>query len=200
MSITNGYCTVIEFKSRLYNSNVDAQASNEDDSQFEGVIEAVSRAIDRIKNREFFATTATRYFTAESSNRCKIDDLLSLTTLKTDEDGDGTYEVTWTATDYRLFPYNKMPYMEINTRPSGSYVFPLDDGAVQVVGSFGYSSSTPAAITEACLLGCMRVWGRKDLLYGIAGSAELGTLQVIANLKKDGEFMTMIDTIPTRIV
>lgn len=200
MSITNGYTTVSALKARLLNGNYDAQFDPTDNDAFENVIEAVSRAIDRIKNRQFFAVTATRYFTAENSQRVKIDDLLSLTTLKTDFDGDGTYETTWTTADYRLFPYNQTPYMEINTRPNSGYVFPLDDGAVQVVGSFGYSSTTPDIISEACLLASMRLWSRKDLIYGVAGSAELGTLQVVASLKKDAELMLLLDSIPTRIV
>lgn len=200
MSITNGYTTVIKLKARLFNSNLEVQADNDDDSQFEDVIEAVSRAIDQLKNREFFATTATRYFTAFNAKRCKIDDLLSLTTLKTDDDADGVFETTWATTDYRLFPYNHTPYLEIETRPNGNYEFPLDGGAVQVVGSFGYSSSVPDAIAEACLLGCMRVWNRKDSIYGTSGSAELGTLQVAGSLKKDAELMMLLGTIPTRIV
>lgn len=200
MTITNGYCTVNELKSRLMIGNATEAVNPADNSQYESVIEAVSRAIDALKNREFFATTATRYFTADSTDRCKIDDLLSLTTLKTDSDGDGVFETTWTTADYQLFPYNHTPKMEIDTSIRGSYDFPLEPGAVQVVGSFGYSSTTPKAIAEACLLGCMRVWGRKDLLYGVSGSAEFGTVRVMVNLQKDGEFMTLLNTIPTRII
>jgi hypothetical protein len=206
VAATNGYASVIELKGRLYASNPDEQQSTEDDTKFEGVIEAVSRAIDTLKNRRFYTTTSdeTRYYTAENSSRCKIlDDLLSLTTLKTDFNGDGTFETTWTATDYKVFPYNygeNRPGLEIETTPFGTQYFPSYGGAVQVVGKFGYCTTAPKAIKEACLLGSMRVWGRKDLLYGIAGNAELGTLTVIANLQKDGEFMTLLNSVSKRVV
>ena len=60
-----------------------------------------------------------------------MDDLLSVTTLKTDEDGDRTYEITWATTDYDLMPYNAtlesqaQPYSHLQTTPDGDYT--VDD-------------------------------------------------------------------------
>jgi len=204
MGITNGYTTVDKLKARLFSSNFDAQSEDADEAALESVIEGVSRAIDRIKNRVFYMTTATRYYTADNQHRVKIDDLISLTSLKTDDDGDMVYETTWATTDYRLFPFNGgvsgNPYLEIIKSPYGVNLFPSYDGAVEIVGSFGYGTTVPKEISEACLLGSMRLWGRRDLVYGVSGNADLGTLAVVASLKKDGEFMLMLDAVPTRLV
>lgn len=200
MTITNGYCDLPTLKRRLWDSNPDLQADSTDDVALENIIEAASRWIDRDRNRVFYATTATRYFTAVNSGRVKIDDLLSLTSLKTDFFDDGTYETTWTTADYRLFPANAAPYTEINTRAGGTKEFPLSDDAVEVTGSWGYSSTAPEAITEACILISMRVWSRKDLLFGVSGSAELGTQQAISTIARDGEILMLLNTIPKRVV
>lgn len=196
MTIGSGYCTLDELKDRL---GVD---DNADDAALASVVNAVSRWIDQDRNRRFYTTTndETRYFTAKNSDRVVIDDLISLTTLKTDFDGDGTYETTWTATDYRLGPANLTPKLEISRRVYGSYYFPIFDDGVQVVGKFGYVSTTPAAIKEACLLVAMRVFGRKDMLYGVSGSADLGTLQAIANLGSDGEVKALLNSVPRRVI
>lgn len=200
MTLTNGYCSVLELKARLLESNLDLQSDTTNDSQFESIIEAASRWIDGDRMREFYATTATRCFTAITPSRCKIDDLISLTSLKTDSADDGTFETTWETTDYKLFPLNGGCYTEINTRLSSRYEFPLYDGAVQVTGSFGYSATAPKSIKEACILISMRVWSRKDLLFGIAGNSDLGTTQVITSIAKDGEIRGLLDAIPKRVV
>lgn len=213
MTISNGYCTVEEFKAELFRSNPNAQADSADDGAMERHIEGVSRAIDRIKNRRFWAPDdeaedyedEVKYYTADSTRRVKIlDDLLSLTTLKTDFDGDGVFETTWTAADYQLWPGNggvdERPWLEVHTRPSGVQQFPAHLDAVQVTGKFGFCAVTPAYITQACILGAIRTWKRPTIPFGVSGKAELGTLQIVAQLKKDGEFMLLLDSAPTKVV
>lgn len=200
MAITNGYTDLATFKARLF---PDDSADTTDDSQFELVIEAVSRWIDENRGRRFYAVTETRYYTADNGRFCVVDDLLSVTTLKTDEDGDRTYERTWTAnTDYELFPRNAgldgKPYIAIGRSPLSNYTFPTVRNGVEILGSFGFSSTTPKHIQEACLLASMRVWERKDLLFGTAGNAELGNLTAIVPLHKDGELMAPLNTVKKR--
>jgi len=199
MTVSNGYCSLSELKARL--TGLD---DTTDDAALENVIIAVSRWIDRDRNRRIIAATETRYYSTEHTSRCTIDDLLSITTLKTDDNGDGVYETTWASTDYRLYPYNAgldgRPYLEIETRPFCSYNFTTLPGAIQVVGSFGYAANVPSAIREACILVSLRVFGRKDLLYGISGSADLGTLQAIASLGNDGEVKALLAAVPRRVI
>lgn len=118
-------------------------ADTGDDDQLDAVIEAVSRGIEEYCGRWFYPAVETRYYTARESGRLIVDDLLSITTLKTDDDGNGVYENTWAATDYHLMPFNALsekppsPYWLLRTTPDGNYSFPSTEKGVQLVGSFG---------------------------------------------------------------
>jgi len=175
MAITNGYATLAEVKARLGIND-----SNED-SVIEATIEAASRLIDQATGRVFYATTATRYFTAADPDLLFLpDDLLSVTTLKTDEDGDRTYEITWAATDYDLEPYNATPYTRIQVAPRGTRTFPPTRRGVEIVGSWGYNAtgSYPDMVNEACLILAARYYKRKDSPFGTTGTAEYGIMRL----------------------
>jgi hypothetical protein len=158
-----------------------------DDYTLEQMVEAISRAIEAETHRRFYTTAndETRYYSPDDSyTLMPDDDVLSVTTLATDEDGDRVYETTWAAADYELWPYNAAldgkPYLEIRaTIPVGTYVFPILPKAAKVVGKFGYSTTTPAAIREAVLLTAEKLFKRKDAIFGIVGSAETGELRQI---------------------
>lgn len=188
------YASVPELKSRLGISSTDT----DDDEKLSGVLNAISRAIDWRCNRRFYTTTAdeTRYFTAEYGDRLDPGDLLSITTLKTDDDEDGTYEVTWTEdTDYYLLPLNaaldEKPYTKIVVSPlTTDAAFPVDLlKGVQIVGTWGYWTSVPENIREATLLAAERLFKRKDAIFGITGSPELGMLRRIVTLDPDVQLL-----------
>lgn len=188
MAITNGYTTLATAKARL------GIADTSDDATIEAVVSAVSRQIDNECNRRFYAVSETRYYTALSSTGVWVDDLLSVTTLVTDDDGDRTYDTTWAATDYDLGPYNAaldgQPYSRIDVAPDGNYTFPVGVArGVKVTGSFGYAATTPAAIAEACLLQTARLFRRKDAVFGVVGSADMGQTAVIARIDPDVKMM-----------
>jgi hypothetical protein len=175
MAITNGYASLSEIKARL------GIADTVDDSVLEAVVEAASRAIDNWTARQFYATTATRYFTAEDGDLLFVDDLLTVTTLKTisqNSAGTRTYGDTWAATDYDLEPFNSTPKTRIRLNPGGAYAFPTEAKGVEIAGSWGYSSTAPDAINEACLLQAARLFKRKDAPFGVAGTPETGTMQL----------------------
>lgn len=178
MTITNGYTTLAELKARLGIATADTA----DDARLEGMVEAISRAIDELCGRRFFTTSSdeTRFFTAEFVDVLFPGDLASLTTLGTDEDGDRTYERTWAATDYDLYPFNAAldgkPYTDINVSPNGNYSFPTTRKGVKLVGKFGWST-TPKAVAEACLLLCEKLFRRKDAIFGVVAGGELGELK-----------------------
>jgi hypothetical protein len=189
MAPTNGYCSVAELKARIWPSGT---TDTTDDSIFDQVITAVSRLIDDECQRRFYAASETRYYTPEWPDLLMVDDLLSVTTLKTDADGDRVYESAWATTDYDLEPYNAQlesqprPYTQIVTAPNGLYTFPVGrKRGVQLAGSFGFASATPPKIKEACLLQSARIYKRKDAVFGVTGSAEMGQLIVIPKLDPD---------------
>jgi len=163
----------------------------------EQIINATSRWIDQYTGRRFYAATETRYYTPDSYSVCEVDDLLTVTTLKTDQNGDGTYGTTWTAnTDYYLWPYNATlegkPYMEIQQSPNGNYNFdPHIRKSVQVAGSFGFcaTGSHPAAVKEACLLLSARWYTRKDAPFGVSGPNAQGEQVIINQFDNDVKWL-----------
>jgi hypothetical protein len=186
MAITNGYATLDELKNRHSESVTDTTR----DGILEAIIEAASRWIDNTTGRQFYATSATRYFTAQDACQCDVSDLLTVTTLKTDEDGDRTYEVTWATTDYDLMPYNYTPYLWLETTPNGNYYFPLTRKGVQIVGTWGYASATPDIINEACLLISWRLFKRNEAVFGVSGNNQLG--QINLTIPKDEDVARML--------
>jgi len=191
MAITNGYTTLTDFKKRI---EIDDSL---DDGKLETVITAASRFIDNLASRRFYAATDTRYYTAELADFLQIDDLLSVTTLKTDNDGDRTYENTWATTDYDLRPFNATldgwPYRWIETTPNGDYRFPTIAKGVELKGSFGFASTTPAPIEEACILVANRIIKRADTPLGVSAEFALGQQAVIVKeLRADPDIMALI--------
>ena len=211
MAITNGYCTLAEIRARL--DVPDADTSN--DSEMESVIEAVSRWIDGVTRSrrgytQFYAIEAeVRYFSPMFYDMLIVPDLLSIDTLKTDDNGAGTFEVTWTTDDYNLVPYNAPatgePYTVIEISNDGSEAFPVGvRRSVEVTGDWGYnagvSTACPDAIREACILASMRIWKRRDAIFGTASIQALGVQVVQARITQDADVMALIESIEARVM
>ena len=194
MAITNGYTTLEEYKDRFDVSDHD------DDSDIESVITAVSRSIDSICGQRFFTTAAdeTRYFSAEWGDWLRLPNrIVSINTLKTDNDNDRVYENSWLTTDYDKMPFNAAldgePYRWIEVTPNGSYRFPKGVAkGVEIEGKFGWSSA-PVPVAEACLLAAHRLQKRKDLPFGVSGAAALGQLTLtVQKMEADPDIMELL--------
>src|SRR5262245_39548348 len=97
IALNQRYCSVEELKSRL------AIPDTGDDLELQLAVEAASRQVDEVCGRYFWRGTDTRTYVPQSMWRISLDDLVSVTTLKADQDGDGVFEQTWTInTDYAL--------------------------------------------------------------------------------------------------
>lgn len=182
MTITNGYCTLEDLKTQL--TITDAA----DDTRLEAVITAVSRLIDTEARRRFYTSPAdeTRYYTAASSEFVLTDDIVSVTSVATDNAGDGSYATAWVSTDFQLSPFNAsalgMPYTEIRVKRLGSQKFNrCIEAGVKIVGKFGVPTGSPwlEIVREACLIQCARLFKRKDSPFGIAGTGEFGQLSML---------------------
>lgn len=133
----NIYSTPARVKNRL------SIGDTLDDAAILAALETVSREIDRYCGRRFYVELATRYYGAHSG--ClRVDDLLAVTSLKTDTGGDRTYTDVWALTDYDLDPPNALlesppePYTRIHLAPHGNYRFSSDRRGIQIVGKWGY--------------------------------------------------------------
>lgn len=204
MTITNGYATLADLEAFI-DPNASASFTERDRNTMETCIEAASRWIDGELDARFYASTETRYYTPRWHDLLHINDLLSVTTLKTDDDDDATYETTWAATDYVLEPRNAntdgRPYRQIRITTSGDYSFPtgVRDG-VEIVGSFGYASTAPTAVKQACLMLALRLYRRRDAIFGVAGSPALGVEVVQAQIRRDTDIMDLLRSVDRRLI
>lgn len=184
MAITNGYCTLNEIKAAARITD------SVDDTLLELSVESASRQIDRACDRIFYnAGSATRVFLPTDPYATEIDDLVSLTTLKTSSAADQNFDVTWTATDYELHPLNGKvggaywPYTDI--KAIGDYLFPVwttnttnsNEATVQVTGVWGWTA-VPVDIKQATILLAMRQFKRYDSPLGVAGFGDIGAIRV----------------------
>ena len=179
MAITNGYATLNEVKSSL-NIPVSDLA---DDPMIELAIESASREIDQVCERIFYQASGTRVFVPRDSYVVEVDDLRSLTTLKTSSGADGIFDITWAATDYQLEPLNGIvggivsPTTHI--RAIDDYLFTIDGGeaTVQVVGNWGWDA-IPTAIRQAAVILSSRIFRRNDSPLGVMGFGDMGVVRV----------------------
>lgn len=185
MPLVNAYCTRLELKAALRVGT----AAHDDDVLFDNCAGAASRDVDAWCGRQFWVTgTAVRVFNADDNNTCQIDDIPGTAiTLKTSSAANGTYDVTWSATDYQLEPLNGVlagltwPYTRI--RAVDRYAFPNLVGRdrqawVQVTSTFGFGTAVPEPVREATILWAERLYKRYDSPTGIIGFGDLGGVRV----------------------
>jgi hypothetical protein len=179
MSLVNAYCTLNQVKASLRIPVADTV----DDTLLTLAINAASRDIDQATERQFFSTSATRIYTPQDSYITKIDDLVSLTTLKVSTGADGVFDLTFQPTDYQLEPLNgyvgglSVPFDQI--RAVGDYTYPISGGeaTVQVTGVFGFTA-VPVAIEQATVLLSARIFKRNDSPGGVMGFSDIGVIRV----------------------
>ena len=183
------YCTVEELKSRL------AIPDTADDFEVTLAIEAACRSVDEVCGRYFWRGSDTRTYVPTSLYGQQLDDLVSVTTFKVDQDGDGVYEQTWTSgTDYALtvspgayntgakgetWPYTG--FQVIGTSKFVPFVWPWShQDRIQVTGVFGWPA-VPLAVKQAALIAAADLFRLKDAPFGVAGFGEFGVVRVQQN-------------------
>lgn len=169
MAITNGYATLAEVKSVL------RLTDNVDDTLLENAIEGASRRIDGYCGTFFYQTSNVINLYPVNEYKVTFPDAATITYIKTDDDGDGTYEDTWVnGVDYQLEPLDRA----LQNRPIrqasaiGSKTFPLfyvpDLPGVQVSATWGWPS-IPDDVREACVLLSIRGFARYNAALGVVG-------------------------------
>lgn len=120
----------------------------EHNAQLLRVLIAASRQIEKPKltGRSFYCYEGVKYYNQVASKLWLPDDILSISSLKCDTDGDGVFEVTMVVTDYFLHPLNSYPKTLLMVNPNGDYASfaPGIEKGVEITGVFGYAdSATP---------------------------------------------------------
>ena len=193
MSITNGYATRNQIKAALRIGTADTI----DDELIDNCAGAASRLIDGYCNRQFWSvgSATTRVYTAEDDFYCNIDDIAGTAiTLRTSGATDGTFDVTWSPTDWQLEPLNGrldgLVWAYDKIRAVGDYLFPTvnanygSQALVELTAVFGWPS-VPEPVTQATIIQASRIFKRYDSPLGVAGFGDLGAIRVSRFLDPD---------------
>jgi hypothetical protein len=193
MPITNGYATRNQVKAALRIGTADTL----DDDLIDNCVGAASRLIDGYCNRRFWqsGTAEARIFQAEDSFYCSIDDIAGTAlTLKSSTQADGTFDLTWSRSDYQLEPLNGnldgLTWSYDKIRAVGDYLFPTvnanygEQALVQVTAVFGWPS-VPEPVTQATIIQASRIFKRYDSPLGVVGFGDLGQIRVSRYLDPD---------------
>jgi hypothetical protein len=186
------YATLAEFKSSI------GITDTTDDTPLQSCLDAADQLINNyVDTKVGFGVTSsqTRYYTAERYDFVLTDPIVTVTSLATDINGDGTYSQVWSANDYVLAPRNaaldSRPYTEIDTSPfsNADYNFPIGYLEVKVVGTFGWPS-VPAAVKQAALIQAGAIWSSRTAPFGVIGSQDLGgVLRMAAALHPEARIL-----------
>lgn len=188
------YATLAELKTFVGIPVLDVQ----DDTALQLALDAASTQVDNWTDRVFTAdaTVTTRDYTVAEVGSLDVDPISTLTGLvvATDDNGDGTFETTWTVgTDFRVEPTNAtaagVPWDRIVAL--GPRWFPKNTyrPTVRVTAKFGWPGGVvPQAVKLATLIQASRLFKRKDAPFGVAGSVEFGSeLRLLNELDRDAQ-------------
>ncbi len=204
------YCTAGEVRGHLGDT-----AGNLDATLLDRAVRVSSRAIDDYcaggvpGSRRFWADPApvARTYRPDDPGFCWLDDIATLTGLvvKTDQDGDGTYETTWTyGTDFELEPRNAAltgqpgAYWMLVT--TGIRTLPIGPGypgysayraGLQVTARGGWLQF-PWQVNEAAILKSAKLFKRRESPDGFAtGMASFGPVRI--SRYEDPDVLMLLD-------
>ncbi len=210
MTISSGYCSSTESQAWIAEGKTFTSTQL---AKIDIAVEAASRMIDEFCNREegaFIAETAStaRVFAPVSFAQVYTDDISTSAgiTIKVDSSGTGTYDQTWSSTDYQLEPVNAIvkgrPINQL--RAVGAKFFPIFDYAspwvtvganrtfyvgsaapsinrtgqatVQVTATWGWPA-IPMPIKQATIIQAGMIYQAQDAPAGLAGSPDFGQVR-----------------------
>lgn len=173
-------------QAKAYLPGEDQRSSN--DLNIAMALDTACAAIDRFCGRTFTkdTTASARTFSPLTTGAALVDDFWSTSGLiiKTDDDDDGTYETTWSTSDYELRPSNGgtalgitgSPYWELVAVDSRSFTM-LRRRSLQVTAKWGWQSvPDPVVLATLNLTGTIRKL--RDVPLGLAGFQDFGGVRV----------------------
>lgn len=160
------------------------------------VLAAASRKVDEKTERRFWLdadVNQVRHYSPDDPCLLYIDDVVQITSLKTDDAGDGTFENTWTLnTDYVREPLNAAaagaPWTTLVVHPSGSFRFPIGyPRSVELTGQFGWPAVPAGVKTATKLLAHRYVKRLREAPHGVVGFGMDGAVVRIQSIDPDVE-------------
>jgi len=173
------YVALSELKSAL------GITGSTDDDFLNLAIDSAEESIDDLCGRVFTAAGSASARTYRAQPYLVVtDDVSTLTGLvvKTDTNGDGTFDTTWASSDYQVEPLNNLTKGRSvnNLRAVGSYTFPVyGDGlaSVEVTADWGWPA-VPDSIKQSALMLAARLYSRKASPMGVIGVGDFGPVRV----------------------
>jgi len=164
-----GYCTPEEVLTRMGRTDT---LNVETIDTVTDAVSAATAAIDEDTHRTFDTTGVdeTRTLPRSRTGRLDIPDLISLTSIKIDDNDDGVFETTLTASQYELDKWHVANYFdESGDRAVWPYEFvtllnrawPTGSrrNVIEIDGTWGWPT-IPAAINQACSILATRLMQR----------------------------------------
>jgi len=171
------YCTPAEMRTQIEKTGTTGSGS---DAALGVIIEAVSRSIDKYCNRPdgFIALSVAtaRYYTGRGEAHILIDECTEVSAVAAKDASTDTTYTAWAATDWqactgdpRSPDWNSTPYTMLVCLPSGSYSVFISGQTgymrgfrptyeevrqvptVRVTAKWGYATTCPPVIKEACI-------------------------------------------------
>lgn len=220
MGTNNAYCTNAELQSWMGN---DQTWTAGEQLNIDIAIDAASREIEEYCNRKFYldSTTSSRVYAAAQYSACFIDDVGDLAgfVVKTDSNGDGAFDITWTSTEFQTEPFNAIARGRPVTtlRATAAKVFPIFEGSGVWLGvSNGRSffapgavlsgiqrnnqalvqvtakwgwPSVPPAIKQGTLIQASMLYQAKNAPTGIMGNSDMGQMRYTRGLHPTVELL-----------
>jgi len=184
------YASLAQYKGEI------GETSSDNDARHMADLAEASRVIDRLCRVPAgrFAPTAAgvaRTFDVSSAQamRMSLPPVYSVSAVKTDEDGDRTFETTLASTDYRLYPLDGPPYTSIRVDDAqGNYTFPVGQARVQITGQWGEALTVPLPIQRATRL----LAGRYRVRPNTPEALMAGTNNMMALGQHDPDVLTIL--------
>jgi len=163
----------------------------------ERALPAASRALDEACGRRFYLdadATSVRYYSPGLANRLWIDDLVDLTAVAVDTNGDGSFGSAWSEnSDFVLAPLNApedgWPWTRIELHPLASSYFPSYPRSVKVMGQFGWAAVPDAIAKATTILATQLLLRARQAPFGVLGFGLEGEAVRIARTDPHIEFL-----------
>ena len=133
-----------------------AGGTGDDDELFQLLL-SVSDWVDHYCNRHFYPRTETLVFDGGGTAQLLVPDLISVTSLKEDNNGDLSFNEVWATSEYWLQPYNAAPsqhwggpYTAVKARSAGNKAdgFAAGERNFQISGVWGYAEFSEDSGTD----------------------------------------------------
>lgn len=188
-TVNQFYTSVEEVKDRLGITDTNS------DFQLQTAVQAAARAVEGYCGRYFYQVTETRTFMPYSIWEQPLDDVVSISSVAVDMDGDGTFEQPWVQNvDYQLvfglYEFNLLstgearPYTQIRVinAAGGGRFFPFiwpfaPLNRIQVTGVWGWPA-VPFGVKQATMQVAAEFFKLKDAPFGLIGTSEFGVVRV----------------------